>query len=261
MDINYRFNNNHKRETVLLMHGFISDMSSMDTVCKDLASDFNILQVDLPGFGGTRSTGIDYTMDDLADGLATLTESLGLEKVHVLGYSMGGRTAISFLINHPKKVLSAVLESTSPGIENMRDRAVRYEIDRKRAAHITDDYEAFIEDWGQMGLFDSQTQIDGNLLQKQKENRLSQDPLEVADSLIKYGTGVQRAYWQDLKHVDQPVLLLAGEKDEKFKEINKFMAQLLPYPQLKIVNGTGHNIHMEAREKFAIIVLEFLRGG
>lgn len=244
-----------------MMHGFLSDMYSMETVCNDLSSDFNILSVDLPGFGKTQSTGIDYTMEDVSDALASLIELLDLEKVHVLGYSMGGRTAVSLLVNHPEKIISAVLESTSSGIENESDRISRYEIDQTRAARISNDYETFIKEWEQMGLFDSQAQIDETLLLKQKENRLVQDPNEVADSLIKYGTGVQRSYWEELNNIEKPVLLLAGEKDDKFKEINRSMAELLPRSQFLIVNGAGHNIHMEAGEKFGIIVLEFLIGG
>jgi 2-succinyl-6-hydroxy-2,4-cyclohexadiene-1-carboxylate synthase len=39
------------------------------------------------------------------------------------------------------------------------------------------------------------------------------------------------------------------------------MSELLPDARLEIIDGAGHNIHMEAPQKFVTIVLDFLLGG
>lgn len=260
MDFNYTFDNREKNETVLLLHGFLSDMESMASVADHLDGHFNILKVDLPGFGKTPSKGA-YGMDDIADGLSKLIHSLGLDQVHIIGYSMGGRVAVSFLVTHPDMVLSAVLESTSPGIRDREERMKRIEVDQTRAKKISADYTSFIKEWEQMGLFTNQHSLDSELQGRQRENRLAQNPEGVADSLIKYGTGIQRSYWERLKIVDSKVLLVAGEKDGKFVSTNHKMKALLPNAQFEVVPDVGHNIHMEAADKFGIIILDFLIGG
>lgn len=261
MKFNHRFTDNGKSRTLLLLHGFLSDMTSMDGVAGELSSHYNILAVDLPGFGGTPSAGIDYGMEDIAEGLRDLLASLDLDQVDVLGYSMGGRAALSFIANHPEYVGRAVLESTSPGIATETEREKRRSVDAERAARINEDFPAFIAGWEDMGLFSSQQALPEKALEHQRQNRLSQQPAEAADSLMKYGTGVQPSYWEALRRIDCPVLLLAGNRDEKFIGINSRMAELLPDARFEIVDGAGHNIHMEAPRKFGTIVIEFLLGG
>src|SRR5699024_10157819 len=259
LELNYRFNDNGFEETVLLMHGFLSDMSSMEPVAGNLKGHYNILLVDLPGFGDTKAGG-DYSMDDVSDALAALIRSRW-GKVHVAGYSMGGRVAVSLLVNYPGVIKSAVLESTSPGISDPADRTERQNLNRKRADSIVSDYASFIDGWEKMGLFQSQDSADAGQRMRQRENRLAQDPCGAAESLISYGTGVQKSYWKDLPEISVPVLLLAGEKDAKFVAINQSMEELIPESRLEIIPDAGHNIHMEAADKFGIMVLEFLIGG
>lgn len=233
----------------------------MTQISETAAPHFNILAIDLPGFGGTRSAGIDYTMDAIADNIQSILTELNVSKVHVLGYSMGGRVALSFAVNHPESVERIILESSSPGIASSRDREERLLIDRKRADRITVDYSTFIDEWEQMALFDSQKHLTDEVQARQRANRLGQVPKEVADSLLKYGTGVQPSYWDRLYSMTMPVLLVAGEHDAKFRSVNSRMAEMLPNARFVIIEGAGHNVHMESEEKFGTMMLDFLLGG
>ncbi|GAB3061676.1 2-succinyl-6-hydroxy-2,4-cyclohexadiene-1-carboxylate synthase [Salinicoccus sesuvii] len=261
MRFNYDFSSSGRERTLLLLHGFISDMDSMAQIARTASPHFNILRVDLPGFGGTRSTDIDYTIETIADGLQSLLKELGLKKVDILGYSMGGRVALSFAINYPEAVERLIIESASPGIASLEDRQARLLIDRKRADDITANYTVFIDAWETMALFDSQKHLMSEERSSQRRNRLAQVPKEVADSLLKYGTGVQPSYWQRLKHITIPVLLVVGEQDTKFKSINSKMAEMLPDAQLVVIEGAGHNVHMESPKKFGTMMIDFLLGG
>ena len=259
MELNYRFEDNGSEETVLLLHGFLADMSSMETAGAHLWEHFNILLVDLPGFGDTKAGG-DYRMDDVSDAIAALISSRW-GAVHIIGYSMGGRVAVSLLASYPGMIKSAVLESASPGISDPTARKARQKLDRERADSILTDYVSFIDGWERMGLFQSQDSVEEDQKARQRENRLAQKPAGAAESLINYGSGIQQSYWQDLPEISIPVLLLAGEKDGKFVTINQKMEELLPNGRIEIIPGAGHNIHMEAADKFGIMVLEFLIGG
>lgn len=242
----------------MLLHGFMADSESLTEVGAGLGEKFNMLYIDLPGFGGTRSTGCDYDMEHLADSLKLKLDELEMPEVHVLGYSMGGRVALSFAALHPERVRSLILESASPGLKTAADRAARIKVDEERAVKITDDYAAFLDEWENMGLFQSQASLPEEVSRAQRDMRGSQIPEEVADSLRKYGTGVQPAYWDRLPELRMPVLLIAGERDSKFISINEEMLKSIPHASLEVVEGAGHNIHLESQEKFVTIISEFL---
>src|SRR5699024_1271408 len=165
------------------------------------------------------------------------------------------------LVNYPGVIKSAVLVSTSPGISDPAERTERQKLDRKRADSILSGNASFIDGWETMGDFESQDYADAGQRMSQRVNRLTPDPCGAAESLISYGTGVQKSYWKELPEISVPVLLLAGEKDAKFVAINQSMEELIPESRLEIIPDAGHNINMEAADKFGIMVLEFLIGG
>lgn len=257
--MNFYFENANHKNTILLLHGFMSDSGSMKNIGDKLSGSYNILYVDLPGFGGSESRKHDYDMEDISRSISGILNRLKLNQVHVLGYSMGGRTALSFGILFPDKVYSLILESASPGLTDTSEKAQRLEIDKKRAQKITEDYPKFLDDWEHMGLFQSQQHLSAAVFTEQRAMRQAQKPEEVADSLLKYGTGVQPSYWSELKNLKMPVLLIAGATDQKFVDINKKMAESIENAELKIVDDAGHNIHLESAEKFDTIITEFLK--
>jgi len=257
--MNFYFDDEKHSETVLLLHGFMSDAMSMKSIGDRLNDSYNILYVDLPGFGASLSTTYDYGMEDVSFGISKILERLKLGPVHVLGYSMGGRTALSFGILYPEKVLSLTLESASPGISESGEKSDRLDVDKKRAEKIMEDYTKFLDGWQSMGLFKSQETLSAETFKAQREMRAAQQPQEVADSLLKYGTGAQPSYWSRLKELKIPVCLIVGRNDQKFVEINKKMAESIENVQLKLVEDAGHNIHLESPQKFDIIITEFLK--
>ena len=66
--------------------------------------------------------------------------------------------------------------------------------------------------------------------------------------------------WNELKNMNFPVLLLAGELDKKFVQLAHKMHKLLNLSQLETINDTGHAIHVEEPKIFGRIVSEFIRG-
>lgn len=258
MNIHYNFIDRDKSDSVLLLHGFMSDMSSMQDVADRLTKDFNVLLVDLPGFGKTTLEEIDVSYLDVLDSIKKLIDELSLENLHVVGYSMGGRIAIGLMCMYPELFKSAVLESTTVGIESDSARFERMQIDIERAAEIMRDYEAFVDKWEEMSLFHSKTRLTEAQYLSQKKNRLSQDPLQVARSLVVYGTGCQPYYLDAFKELELPIQLIVGEDDEKFVSINKKMHDAHNHTYLNIVKGASHNVHLEQPEKFGTIMLEFL---
>lgn len=231
----------------------------MKGIAESLSDVRNVILVDLPGFGATKSVSISYTMVDIAHGLKNIIQELKLKQVDVFGYSMGGRTALAFEAIHPEYVDRLILESASAGIKDKASKRDRLKVDRRRHDKMIEDYPGFLRDWENLPLFNSQKNLEPHILASQKSERESLNPLEAADSLLKYGTGVQDSYWDDLEDINNPILLIVGEEDEKFVSIGKTMSQLVKSAKLEIVESCGHNIHLEAFDVFIEILKAYLQ--
>ena len=259
MNFNYEYLDRGKSQTILLLHGFLSSKESMRRVADGLKDIRNVMLVDLPGFGQTKSADIDYSMDTIADGLVSLMKHHDIHQFDVLGYSMGGRTALALTASYPKMINKCILESASPGIIDAEKRAERYKIDSERSNFIVKDYDAFLKFWQDMPLFNSQQRISPELLNAQHQERLTQQPKEAADSLLKYGTGVQRSYWEDLSQLDNDFYLIAGSDDEKFVAVAQSMSERLKSAKLNIVEHAGHNVHLENYHSYIKQVRDYLK--
>jgi len=73
------------------------------------------------------------------------------------------------------------------------------------------------------------------------------------------GTGIQPSWWKPLNHLNTKVLLVVGELDEKFIQINQKMHNLLPNSHLEVVKEAGHAIHVEQEAKFVKLVIDFIK--
>ena len=101
-----------------------------------------------------------YQIEQVASDLKNILEQLAISKVHILGYSMGGRLALTFASLYPQCVRSLLLESTSPGLETEEERMERRKQDQQLANRIlTNGMEAFVELWENISLFESQKKL------------------------------------------------------------------------------------------------------
>lgn len=98
---------------VVLLHGFAlsAEMNWIGPGIADtLANRFRVIALDLRGHGGSTKLhdSSAYSAAFLTDVLAVL-DTLRIPRAHVVGYSMGGRIALSLAATHPDRVISAVL--------------------------------------------------------------------------------------------------------------------------------------------------------
>ncbi len=81
---------------------------------------FRVITFDNRGCGESDKSSEAYSIRDMADDTAGLMDSLGIDKAHILGASMGGMVAQELAINHPEKVKKLILcctmaKRTGPG--------------------------------------------------------------------------------------------------------------------------------------------------
>jgi len=100
-------------EAVVFVHGNVSSAVFWQQPLLALAETgrHRALAVDLRGYGDAEPLPVDATrgMRDWSDDLAALVDELGLDRVHLVGWSMGGGVVLQYLLDHPSRVASVAL--------------------------------------------------------------------------------------------------------------------------------------------------------
>lgn len=246
---------------VLVLHGFTGCVESMEGVIRSLAVDRPVLALDLVGHGLTDSPddGGRYSMEACVDQVVAALECLGVSEAHVLGYSMGGRVALSLAVAHPATVASLVLVGASPGLMADEDRAARVGVDHALARRIeTEGLERFVDDWMSLPLFASQASLGDAYLAACRAQRLRGNVVGLAGSLRGMGTGSMRPLTGRLHQISRPVCLVAGSLDAKFVDLAQQMRLELADGRCVVVEEVGHAVHLEDPVRFARIARTFL---
>jgi 2-succinyl-6-hydroxy-2,4-cyclohexadiene-1-carboxylate synthase len=117
---------------------------------------------------------------------------------------------------------------------------------------------SFVDYWEVIPLFSTMRSLPNSIKESIREQRLSNNAQGLANSLLGMGTGSQAPWWEKLDLLGCEVLLLTGEKDEKFCKIAEKMAEEINKASWIVINDCGHAIHVESKEKFGTIVSDFL---
>jgi 3-oxoadipate enol-lactonase len=96
---------------LVLLTGFGGTAGYWDSVVPELEGRFTVITLDNRGSGETESKG-PFTVEDMAEDVSELLDSLSLDGAHVLGWSMGSQIAQALAINHPDKVYTLALVSS-----------------------------------------------------------------------------------------------------------------------------------------------------
>ncbi|MEO1207938.1 MAG: 2-succinyl-6-hydroxy-2,4-cyclohexadiene-1-carboxylate synthase [Cyanobacteria bacterium J06638_20] len=252
---NYQFNylvtGNPQLLPVLFLHGFMGDCHAFDPVIASLSQESHCLAIDLPGHGKTRVHGSDelYQMASVAQGIMDCLDVLNVQRCHLIGYSMGGRLALYLTLHFPQYFHKVILESASPGLKTQAEREQRIASDRQLADQLeTTDFLSFLTEWYDRPLFASTKQHPD--FARMLKQRSQHNPQKLAKSLRNLSSGLQPSLWEKLPENSVPLLLLAGEFDQKFVDINAEIAGRCPLTQLEIIANCGHNIHFERSDVF-----------
>jgi 2-succinyl-6-hydroxy-2,4-cyclohexadiene-1-carboxylate synthase len=246
---------------ILLLHGFTG--SSRTWASHSAAfEEFTTIAVDLLGHGSSDSPPSPdrYRMEHCVDDLTALLDQLEIERAAILGYSMGGRVALQFALDAPRRLQALVLESSSPGIEDDAEREARVRSDGALADDIEQDgIVPFVDHWQAIPLFATQNSLPAAVRETVRNQRLQNSTVGLANSLRGAGAGVADPVLSRLGEIEVPTLLIAGALDEKYVALTHKMNEALPCARMEIVPDAGHTTHLEQPALFDHVVREFLQ--
>lgn len=248
-------------QSIVFLHGFSGSAEDWKPFFSKLNEDYMAFAIDLPGHGSSSSPDDPsfYTHESMIGQLKAIFDKVGITRPVLAGYSMGGRLALCFAKQHPKNVKALILESSSAGIQEEKERQIRLKTDTELAQSILeDDLDAFVTNWANLPLFASQKLLPLEMRNAWRERKLMNNKTGLANSLLGFSTGKMPNMWIELPNLFMPVLLMSGSLDAKFKALNSEMKQRLPHCIHEIVPQAGHNIHLEKPEVFINLVNGFL---
>ena len=238
------------RSTVsqVLLHGFTQTSRSWDRYIDLLQPEQSIIRFDAPGHANSTSVSADLPTT------ATMVAEQGA-KADYIGYSMGARLALHIVSLHPESVRRLVLISGSPGLRSPSERSARVQSDEKLALEILEiGVEKFVAKWLSAPMFAGLISTSADI-----QDRLRNTAEGLASSLRTSGTGSQQSLWDRLSELSMPVLLIAGENDQKFQQINSEMKNLISsQTELVIIQNAGHAVHLEQPKQCVSVIANFL---
>ncbi len=241
---------------LVMAHGFTQTGRVWGGMDRDLASDHQVVRVDMPGHGD--SSGVAAT---LPDGALKLADAGG--RAVYLGYSMGARFCLHVALARPESVEGLVLVSGTAGIDDPTERRRRRESDQALADEI-DPHDGrpalpvatFLRRWLDNPLF-AGISAEANGLAE----RLRNTGPGLASSLRLAGTGTQRPLWTSLAALVMPVVVISGELDEKFCTLGRRLAASIgDNATHAVVPGAGHAPHLQYPDHVAALVRSHLAG-
>ncbi len=244
---------------ILFLHGFTGCANDWNFILDKLPTKYFPFAIDLIGHGETDSpeNENEYNCTAIVRHLNQILDHLNFKKIIIAGYSMGGRAAISFSLKNPQKIIAGIFESTTAGIEEIAAKKERVEHDFILADKIREEgVESFLDYWFSSPMFNSLQSLHNydDIKSKRSQNNIT----GLANSLSAFSTGLMNSYWKEIHKLEFPILLISGEDDEKYTDINRKMLAKMKRAAHKILPQTGHNTHLEKPELFTNLVLEFL---
>jgi 2-succinyl-6-hydroxy-2,4-cyclohexadiene-1-carboxylate synthase len=197
---------------------------------------------------------LDHAQHELEGRLAEIADAG--EGCVLAGYSLGGRLALRAALREPDRYSGLVTVGATAGIEDSEARSSRRDADERLAAWMEG---ASIEDvvavWERQPLFADQSDT---LVEAQRAGRLSHDPRDLAALLRTAGQGVLEPVWHELLGLDLPVLAVAGDRDERYSEAARRIAEASSRGRPAIVPEAGHAPQLQRPSAVARLLIELL---
>ncbi|MGO4893445.1 alpha/beta fold hydrolase [Flavobacterium sp. W21_SRS_FM6] len=229
-----------ERPWVLLIHGLFGSLDNLSALRRGLNENYNILSVDLPDHGKSTRTN-KFSFDLYATLIIELLAELTIQKVNIIGHSLGGKVSMNIALKRPELVQRLVIIDIAPVAYSRSHDSVFLGLDSIPLATMT-----------------NRNMADDFLKQHVHELSTRQFLLK---SLYQDEDGwhwyfnlalLKRDYLDILAEIkadtvyNGPTLFIKGELSDYLLPAHRDkIVSLFPNSQSKLIGGTGHWLHAE----------------
>lgn len=229
---------------LLLLHGWKDTRRTFDALALMLSADFRVIRLDLPGFGGSESPRMAWTLDDYVRFVNDFTAKVGVTPRAVIGHSFGGRIAIKGVSEGVLKPEKIVLID-SAGIA--RRRTLR------NAAF------ALLAKIGKAMTLVPPFSFWRDALRRVLYERLGSDYFAAGSLRETFLNTIREDLSDAAERITTPTLLIWGSADRATPLADgERLSRLIRGSTLKVIPGAGHFVHREEPAQVAALIRNFL---
>lgn len=233
---NYQIIGDKDKPFLLILHGWKRSIVEWIPVAEQMSHTYQVVLLDLPGFGQTALPSSDFSIYDYANFVEHFLKKLHIEKTALLGHSFGGR--IGIILGAKTKLLTQLFLVDAAGVEK-RSATAKIKIVFFKIAKLF---------------------LPKTLTEKLRQSLGSTD-YKTAGALR---TTFLKVINEDLSYllpkITTTTFIIWGEKDTEVPLWKtKYMKAHIPHTKLRVVWGAGHSPHLEKPRAF-IETLQELTG-
>ena len=254
-------------EPIVLIHGWpLSSKSWFKQIPALTAAGFRVITYDRRGFGQSDKPLTGYSYDTLADDLAGIIDSLQLNDVTLIGFSMGGGEVARYVAKHGESRLKRVVFASAvtpmmlktPGNpEGPLTPTKATSMTASLTANSDKFYDQFTKEF-------FSPNADGHVLvtEQERQDALAQckeaSKIAALEAMQSFGISDFR---DDLKKISLPTLVIHGSADGivPFEGSGQRAHKAVPQSELKVIAGGPHGINISHADEFNAAVLRFLK--
>lgn len=241
---------------LLCIPGLGNDCTRWERVLPLLAEHVPVLVVDNRGAGRSDAPDGDYSVRQMATDMAALLEQLELDKVFVLGHSMGGFIAQQLAATRPDLIPGAVLASTTPKMSTRDHQLLRHWLEGARQGVDVAWFTRDIFFWMYPPSCFDEPGFMEQVVREALEAPYVQ-PLPGFAGQVAACVGFDG--WDMLPRITARTLVLHGALDQLVPlDLAERMAESIPHATLQVIPEAGHLPQQQMPASFAAQVLSFL---
>jgi 3-oxoadipate enol-lactonase len=238
---------------VVLSNSLGSTTSMWDAQAEALAEHFRVVRYDTRGHGDSPVPQGPYDIDDLADDVVALLDTLGVDRAHVVGLSLGGMTGMRLAARNPERVHRLVVLCTGARLDPSsawHDRAATV-----RAHGSSAVAEAVVQRWFTAPYLDAHPDVRASC-----EAVVAATPAEGYASCCEVIAAMDLR--DDLAAISAPTLAIAGADDPATPPPHlAAIADGVQDGRLLVVPGAAHLANAEQPQIITPAIIEHLKGG
>lgn len=244
-------------EPLLLVMGTGGSMPLWDPILPALSDRYRVIAYDHRGLGGSPQSDGEVTTAALADDAAAVLDAVGVDRAHVLGWSLGSAVSQELAINHPDKVGSLILNTTWGRVDGFMRGIVTAM--RTTWAHGSEE-----ERMTATALCFSPEGLDSpdfEQMMAEFSQAFPQTDEQVATMVAQLDADMAHDTLDRLSGIGCPTMVLAGEQDVfTAARLGKAVAEAIPDARYVMLEGPGssHSQHFERTEEWLGHVLGHL---
>jgi pimeloyl-ACP methyl ester carboxylesterase len=257
---------------LLFLHGFGNEAHIWDDYAPRVTDAYRTLALDHRGHGDSDwDPQRRYGHNDMVRDVEAVTEALGIDRLVVVGHSLGGRIATIFAGRNPERLAGLVLVDIGPDVDARGQLRIRQDIEKDRtpAFETVEQYASALSLAYPAAQPQALMRMARHGLREREDGRLELkiDPaLRGAvsgaddDAGMAADASTPEAQWDALAKIPCPTLVVRGAASDILSPdtADKMVDEVLPNGRLAVVGRAGHSVMTDNPEGFAEVLSSFL---